>query len=711
MSTAIKVPAIFTAIDKFTRPLQKMSAETKLFQAQMARMERSWRNFGNTAMSVGRNALFFTAAIATPLIYATKLAVEFEDKMADVGKTTGLQGHALEKFGDQLLEMSTTTRTSIDDLVKIGEIGGQLGVAESELLSFVDSANKFNVALGSDFTGGVEEAVSSISKIKNLFGSTRGLDIADSINRTGSAINELGAVGSGTSYNITDFALRVGALPDAVKPSLESILALGTYLEESGVDAQIASSGFAKLIELAGTDISAFAQQMNMTSEAATELFNKDSLAFIKQFSQTFKGMSGTELSAVMDDLGIGSMEAKKVIGALSTDTVDLATGMDRLTTLMMISNDAFSKGTSLQTEYNKKNSTSAAQWEILKNNLKAATITLGQAFLPVLVDLMKSITPMIKAFGKWAKENKPLLMTITKIVAGVAAFSGAISILSFGLGGFSKLMTAGIKLFTWYKSGSTLATIATKIFSTTLMGMPLMWVIAGVAALVVGIYKLTQKFKGLSAEERVMSEIQSRVNEKTASQIAEVKTLFFVLRNAEVGTVAYNDALEKINEIQPGIIEKYNLQAGALRDINAAEQELISSIQERARTEAAMDMLTEKYRELFDAQQKIEEFKSANDYNNMSGEMKSAFDRIVSQEEAEAGIPEINKEINVLTKMATADKLDEVDPSETRANFMAQQISKEMITVDFKNVPIGTQITGTGGGGGFNMPSTSSTR
>jgi len=315
------IPSVFTAVDKFTGTVNKMTKSMGAFsaasQVSLARMERSWRKVGDSAMRTGQNTALISGAIALPLIYATKKAVEFEDKMADVAKTTGMDSEALQKFGDAILEMSTKTRTSINDLVKIGEIGGQLGVVEDQLLSFTEEANKFNVALGSDFQGGVEEAITGVGNIKALFSQTRELDISDVIRKTGSAINELGAVGSGTSSNITDFTLRLGALPDALKPSVQNTMALATALEEMGINSEIGARGIGDVIMTAGSNLPAFADQMNMSAEAAERLLSTDSTEFLKQFSASFKGMSTVDLADKLKQLKIGDTGSIKVIGAI----------------------------------------------------------------------------------------------------------------------------------------------------------------------------------------------------------------------------------------------------------------------------------------------------------------------------------------------------------------------------------------------------------
>lgn len=481
------IPSIFTAVDKLTGPMLKMSRGLERFHDTAKRNQERFKGFKQTAeytANIAKKAAIVGAAILTPLVMAGREAVKFEDKMADVSKTTGLQGPALKKFGDDILVMSTKTRTSIDDLATIAEIGGQLGVAQNELLSFTDAANKFNVALGKDFSGGVEEAVSQIGKVKSLFKDSRGLDISTVLQKTGSAINELGAVGAGTSANITDFTLRVGALPDALKPSLTNTLALGTYLEELGINSEIGSGGLTRFLLDAGNKIGGFARQMGMTSEQARQLLAQDPTEFTKKFAQSFKGMAPEQLSKTLTKLGIGSQESIKVIGALASNT-------ERLTELQRLSGEQFAKGTSLTNEYDKKNETTAAKLERLQNNLKMMAITVGEQLLPVVNDLVKSIVPIIQGFAQWIKENPNFVNGIVDIMKVALPVIGLLWAFSKVMGVVNLVMAANpvglivlgimtlitllvIGIANWEKWGAALL---------ALMG-PIGWIVNGIMTL-----------------------------------------------------------------------------------------------------------------------------------------------------------------------------------------------------------------------------------
>lgn len=142
--------------------------------------------------------------------------------------------------------------------------------------------------------------------------------------------------------------------------------------------------------------------------------------------------------------------------------------------------------------------------------------------------------------------------------------------------------------------------TAATWLWNTALSANPIGLVIIAVAALAVGVYALSKAFSSDTAAEQLNAEVKSRVIEKTAEQRGELDFLFASLKNAKVGSDEYNKTLEKLEQMQPGIIDKYNLQAGAIKDINAAQREMIANLDAVAKAEALKELAVEAYKESF---------------------------------------------------------------------------------------------------------------
>ena len=87
-----------------------------------------------------------------------------DEQMANIQKTTGLVGSELNSLqSDVFKDIGRGTRTANQELLKIVETGGRLGISEKkDLIPFVEGINKINVALGDEFIGGGDEAVSVV---------------------------------------------------------------------------------------------------------------------------------------------------------------------------------------------------------------------------------------------------------------------------------------------------------------------------------------------------------------------------------------------------------------------------------------------------------------------------------------------------------------------------------------------------------------------
>lgn len=428
MAANIKVPTTFTAVDRFTSVVSKMTSGVSNF----TKSARAGLGRFNTAIDGAWNKLSGLSQLAIGVgvagLFTTMItdAVAYEDKLSDITKTTGLAGKDLEKYSKSMLSYSKDTRSSIDDLIGIGVVGGQLGIIDEkagdvagQMERFTKAADVFAVALGGDYSGGIEQAINQVGKLNSLFKDTRDLDVATSIMKTGSVFNQLGSIIKGaTTENMNDFALRVGALPDALKPSFESTAALAATMQSMGVNSEIAASGFSNLIGIAAKDIGGFAKTMKITEKEASKLLNEDTAKFALKFSQSFKGQNAEQLSNNLKKLKINSNEVLKTVGALSN-------GQDTFTKALEASNQQMLNATSLQDESDVKNSTALAQYAKAKNALKAVSIELGSVLLPYMTKFLGKIMEYHEANPNFIKG----LVTVVAVVGTLVAVIKAITL------------------------------------------------------------------------------------------------------------------------------------------------------------------------------------------------------------------------------------------------------------------------------------------
>lgn len=342
-----EIQSVKKAVEESVKPVEELTKKTS--------------SLGSIFSSV------FKANIATSLFEgllgkfqsSTDELIKISDLMTGVEKTTGLASEQVRELWNEFDELNT--RTPKQELLNIAQIGGRLGINDKEQIKeFTEQIDKIYVALGDSFQGGLEEVTTKVGKLKNLFEETRNQNYGEALNAIGSALNELGANGSSSEQNITDFATRIGALPAVLKPSIEKTLGLGAAFEESGIDAEIASSGYSRFMSVAGNNIAAFAKQMKLTTKEASELFNTHPEEFFLRFGESMKGLGAEQTAGVLKGLKLNTLEVQKALGTAGDNA-------DRFRSLMTLSGQAMQDGTSIQNEFNKVNENTAAIWEKIK--------------------------------------------------------------------------------------------------------------------------------------------------------------------------------------------------------------------------------------------------------------------------------------------------------------------------------------------------------
>ncbi len=418
-----------------TKDFQETAAKLRKAEAHFAavkqeiygvnkELEKSGNVFSRLYSKVGGFGGFVGLMNIGGGIYGVQQTVSYlldvADAITDVEKTSGL---ATEKVGELWHEFSElNTRTSKLDLMKIATIGGRLGIkSKEELKAFTEEIDKAYIALGDSFEGGLQAVTTQLGKMKSLFKDTKDLDYATAINKIGSALNELAANGTSSESNISDFTLRVGALPGALKPAADKVLALGAAFEESGVDSRIAASGFTRFMLQASNNLDAFAYSMNMSTKEAKKLLESHPEKFFLRFSAGMKGLDPTVTAKIFKDLGLNTQEVIKAVGAAGDKA-------ERFTEVMKLSSKAMAEATSLTNEFNKKNNNSAAIWEKIIKGLKDfVTDGIVPEVLNGFMSILGSITGVSEGISIFRKRLFLLTKTVGVVIVSFVSLKTAI--------------------------------------------------------------------------------------------------------------------------------------------------------------------------------------------------------------------------------------------------------------------------------------------
>ena len=615
-----KAKELAEAREQFNRvktEIDKVNGKLKESEGFWGRLQNKISGFGLTFSDIA------AGLVGIKVGQTAQDLLKISDAMADVRKTTGLALDEVKNLWDAFDEMDT--RTSKMDRLKIAEVGGRLGVPKEELKSFVQEVDKAYVALGDSFEGGLENVVDSLGKIKGLFNDTKGKDYATAINEVGSALNELAAAGTASEGNISDFALRVGALPDSVKPSASAVLGLGAAFEESGIDSQIAASGFSNFIKVAGENIESFAKSMQISVEEAKKLYNEKPEEFFLRFAKGMKGVEGTQAIKIFDSLKINSLEVQKAVGAAANRTEAFSEALKR-------SKNAMEDANSLNKEFAVKNNNSAAIVDKLKNafdDLFTKSNILN--FFDGLIGAIGWITGASASASDGVNELKnrmKLAWDILKVITvAILGYNASLIIARVSEEGLTKAKWLSVVAdkanlaYLFLKRTATMlyqvtlglltfnlerVTEATKAFNVATKANPL-GIIITLAVTAYTAYKtLASETKILTDNTKEFNEALKAENQAIGKEISDLKILY---NTATDTNKSYNERLDAVHKLQ----ENYPSYFGNIKDeiimngkAQSSYEALTTSIKASARARAAQAILDKREAERISQEEEL---------------------------------------------------------------------------------------------------------
>ncbi len=507
--------------------------------------------------------------------------LEVSDAITNVEKTTGLATEQVNQLWHEFSELNT--RTSKMELMKIAEIGGRLGIQDKEQLKqFTEEIDKAYIALGDSFEGGLSAVTTQLGKMKNIFAETKDLDYGTAINQIGSALNELAAQGTSSESNISDFALRVGQLPEALKPSAAAILGMGAAFEESGSDARIAASGYSRFIISAASNIEKFAYSMNMGVEEAKKLLNTKPEQFFIRFSQGMKGLDSTETANIFKALKINTLEVQKAVGAAGKNA-------ERFQEMINLSAKSMDEAVSLSKEFNKKNNNDAAVWKKITKGLRDfVTDGIVPDFFHLITKILGYITGVTSEAGDGIKKFRSRLNFLLKTVlvttisfvslkaaiflttkvsrAGTVQMSLYRRALSSNM--FAARMLKGVLLllsFTYAKvTGNTRrATAAMRLFGMVTKTTPIGFIVGLLTTAASAFYifrdstkdatdELNKQEKALTGVKKAQADIAKEVKNSASKLKKEVDPLIELIKNSNATLDVRKKAYEALVKIHP---------------------------------------------------------------------------------------------------------------------------------------------------------------
>lgn len=528
--------------------------------------------------------------------------LEISDAMTGVEKTSGLAAEKVRELWNDFDELDT--RTGKKELLDIAQIGGRLGITDKEQLrEFTEEIDKIYVALGDSFQGGLEAVTTKVGKLKNLFEETKNQNYGEALNAIGSALNELGANGTASEENISDFATRIGQLPNALKPTIAQTLGLGAAFEESGIDAEIASSGYSRFMSVAGTNVEAFAKQMRMSAEEARALFETKPEEFFLRFAQSMKDLGKEGTAEVLKGLKLNTLEVQKAIGAAGANA-------DRFREMMSLAGEAMEEGTSIQEEFNKVNNNTAAIWEKIKKVWKETfTSTWIQGFFSYIIQALGWLTGVTSKAGDGVKVFREriafLLKTLGVCIAAVVSYKTVVSLATMAtkeawqqsllynaaLKVKTALMQTGRAAALLYAAAKARvtgniqsATIAMQKFNAITKANPWGLLVAAIGAVVTAMVLFNREQKQALTGQKLHNDAIKEANVQTAVEVNHLQQLLAVAKDVQKPYEERRRAVAELNRLVPEYNGNLTVETAQTEEAKKALDRYVESLRAAAR-------------------------------------------------------------------------------------------------------------------------------
>lgn len=382
-----------------------ITADTSALRNGLNEAENSKTNWG----TVGRNmGLAFTTAFAAVVTQGVKDAMTFESAFADVRKTVDGTDEELAILEDRLRGMATDKNNplaALDNaavtLFEIAALGGQLGIATSDLEQFVQVVGNLTVA--SDLSA--ESAAEFIARFANV----TGMPVSD-YQAFSDAIVTLGNNMALKESDLTTFANRISGLssfgftPDQILAYAAAMGSLGLNAEAGGTALTTAVN---KIVTIAGNEeeMAAFADALGLTADEFSDLAMTNTPQALLDFINAYSQLGTADRLQFNEDFGFDPVRMSELLLRLSE-------GSDVLATALGLSEDAFDGNGAAMDEAKAKADTLEGRFEVLQNNLKDLSAIIGEIFVPILndvipkvVDAVRDVQDGLEAF-KWAWEQ-----------------------------------------------------------------------------------------------------------------------------------------------------------------------------------------------------------------------------------------------------------------------------------------------------------------
>ena len=412
---------------------------------------------GQKMSGVGDGLTRATAGLSSGMLLAARSAINFESDFAGVVKTVDATPQQLDKIRQSFLDLSTEIPVSANELARIGEVAGQLGIKTENIVDFT----KTIADLGATTNLSSEEGAASLAQFMAVMGTSQG-----SIRNLGSTLVELGNNFATNEKSIVEMSQRLSGMGKQTNMSEADVLGLAAAMSTVGIEAEAGGSAMTQVmtkmqnaVMSGGENLGKFAKAAGVSASEFANAFNNRPVEALGLVLKGLKNVkeSGGNVNDVLASLGVtGIREAdamKRLSGALDGDS-----GLGKA---LEIANKGWKENTALTKEASIRYQTSASKIQMAKNEIQKMAIEMGAQLLPRLAEVLQHSKPLVKTLGDMMLWFSKLPPAVQLAVLGMGPFLSVLGRLTTGIGGGVKSLGTLIQWLGKIRTGKAVADVA----------------------------------------------------------------------------------------------------------------------------------------------------------------------------------------------------------------------------------------------------------
>lgn len=386
---------LVAATSLYQAQMARAAAATRALGTQMGQTEVSTKGISKTLGAMGMGAKLGMGAgalaaygLAKGLMSSVNAAIDFESSFAGIRKTVDGTGEELDAVADGMRRLATEIPVNVNELNRIGELGGQLGVPIGDLVEFT----KVIALMGETTDLAVEDAAMSFAR----FSAVTGMPVSQMENLASSVV-ALGNNLSTTEPDIVSFAQRIAGAGEIAGLTEADIMGIAGAVTSVVPD-----------IEAGGTAVQKVLLRLNesvVTSDSKLEMFAQTAGMSATDFAETWRSNPAEAFTSFVGGLTKAGGNAQIVLKNLDlTDQrlvrtfLSLAGAGKKLSSSVGLANGSFTEGNALQEEAAKRFETTASKIELANNQVEEAKIAFGEGLALALGNAAEFFTDVVRA-------------------------------------------------------------------------------------------------------------------------------------------------------------------------------------------------------------------------------------------------------------------------------------------------------------------------